>query len=92
MYIPVRPGRRVRRVRQLSYSVLCQNYPQRLTANEIAESINIIVNSKFVSADQVRYAIRYFALRNKHFAVFRINQMLKFSVYILDPPFDAWQD
>lgn len=92
MFIPANPGEDVRTLRQIIYTVLRINYPLRMTAAEIANDINNHQQGEMVTPAQVTYAIRYFALQCKHFSVFPIDGHVRYSIYILDPPFDAWGD
>ena len=91
MYIPLDPGFFVRELRQNCYYILKQFYPTKLSASEIAFELNRQQIGPEVTASQVTYAIRYYSLRCKHFAVFPIGG-IKYSVYPIDPPFTAWVD
>lgn len=92
MYIPANPGNDVRLLRQRIYDVLRCYSPEKLTASEIAYALNTEQFGEVVTPNQVAYAIRYYALQCKHFAVYPVNGEVRYSVYAIDPPFNAWAD
>ena len=76
-------------IRQLAYRVLCDNYPQKLTASEIAENITMRFGVK-LSRSQVHRALRQFARGNIHFSIFPsfFPTRVRYSVYKYNPSFD----
>lgn len=83
---------KVRRLRQRAYELLCRKMPARLSATEIARELNMISNGGSVTRNQVSYALRRYALRNRHFSIFPGGREIRYSVYLLSPPYDAWAD
>lgn len=75
-------------LREKIYLVLKEAYPAKMSASEIAKKINEEYDMN-VSRKQVHNALRDFARKNKHFAIFpSIPQKgITYSVYLLDPPF-----
>ena len=92
MYVPINPRNDVRFLRQSVYHVLEQHYPQKLTASEICAILNLQVDLWSVTTRQVSYAIRYYALQSKYFAVFPVNGEVRYSIFINEEPYDAWRD
>ena len=96
-YIPSKPRWNVLSLRGKIYEVLRSNYPWKMSASQIAEELNNRKNCFFISSEtitkrQVEYAIRYYALKSKHFAVFPINGRVRYSVYLLEPPYDPYSE
>ncbi len=79
-------------LRQYAYYVLRNNYPTKFSAGEIAREINIRYGLK-ISRRQVHHALREFSRSNKHFSIFSsfFPRRIRYSVYLLDNPFNAYE-
>jgi len=79
-------------LRLLTYNVLKDNYPTRLSAREIAEIIGVITGGN-VKREHVHYALREFSRHNRHFAWFPSYSphRIYYSIYLLNPPYDEEQ-
>ena len=98
MFVANNPRPQTRAIRQNAYDILRLKHPQKLSASDIAEEINSGLRLSLsspnyglneVTADQVRYALDGICLQSKHFARFPSFSRVLYSVYLLDPPFDA---
>lgn len=73
---------KIRERRQVIYNVLKQNLPIKMNASGIVREINRLKIFQYpVSASQVSYAIRDYALRSKCFSVFFQGKRVLYSVY-----------
>lgn len=76
-------------LQQYAYDILCNVYPRKMSAKEIAELICQISGIQ-PSPRQVRENLKDLATRNLHFAKYYPSpHRIKFSVYILTPPFST---
>lgn len=93
MYVSVTPSYKIRIRRQRIYEVLRNCYPAKLSASEIARLINqSALNQEPVLPRHISYALRYFALRNRHFSVFLMDGEVRYSVYILEEEYDLGRE
>lgn len=75
-------------IRLMAYSVLLQDYPNKLSASEIAKRINKEYGI-IASRQQVHGALRVFARMNRHFAIYPsfFPYRIRYSVYPFEGPF-----
>ena len=84
---------KVRELRQCIYEILRSNYPSKMSASEIANEINQLnMNIRKISTRQVSYAMRIYARMNRHFAIYKSKSRVHYSIYFLDPRYNAWDD
>ena len=70
-------------IRSISFGVLSQVYPRKLSAHEIAQEI-CRITGETISRAQVHYALRSFSMKDKRFACFLtfFPYRIFYSVYI----------